>query len=38
MAGFFVLLGGIILIVLCVVAVPDKERTKKVRNEQELKS
>lgn len=38
MAGFYVVLGGIILIILCAVVTPVKGRTKKARTEQELKS
>ena len=38
MAGLYVVLGGIVLIILCGVVTPDKGRTKKARNEQELKS
>ncbi len=33
MAGFYVVLGGIILIVLCGVVVGDKRKPKKVRTE-----
>ncbi len=38
MAGLYVVLGGIILIILCGVVMPDKGHTRKVRTEQELKS